>query len=138
MKYTKILLFSTTLVSLVIFTGCATQEEVMIQKGYPQAYAKGFDDGCHSGKKAGGSLFDQFKKDVNRFGKHGKYTQGWSDGFRQCEKEEEAMERQIRMNMEQQRLNEERKRNEKMDKYYLESEALRGVKYDAKLLNRLK
>jgi flagellar biosynthesis/type III secretory pathway protein FliH len=138
MKYTKILLFSTTLVSLVAFTGCATQEEIMIQEGYPQAYAKGFDDGCHSGKKAGGSLFDQFKKDVNRFGKHGKYTQGWSDGFRQCEKEEEAMERQIRMSMEQQRLNEERKRNDKMDKYYLESEALRGVNYDAKLLNRLK
>jgi hypothetical protein len=74
----------------------------------------------------------------HRFGKHSKYTQGWSDGFRQCEKEEEAMERQIRMSMEQQRLNEERKRNDKMDKYYLESEALRGVKYDAKLLNRLK
>jgi len=138
MKYSKLLVMGTLLGSMALFTGCATQEEIMIQEGYPQAYAKGFDDGCHSGKKAGGSMFDQFKKDVNRFGKHAKYTQGWSDGFRQCEKEEEAMERQIRMSMEQQRLNEERKRNEKMDKYYLESEALRGIKYDAKLLNRLK
>ena len=138
MKYTKVLLLSSTLASLFIFSACATQEEIMVQEGYPQAYAKGFDDGCHSGKKAGGSLFDQFKKDVNHFGSHGKYTQGWSDGFRQCEKEEEALERQIRMGMEQQRLNEERKRNDKMDKYYLESEALRGIDYDAKLLNRLK
>ena len=138
MKYTKVLLLSSTLAGLFVFSACATQAETMVQEGYPIAYAQGFDDGCHSGKKAGGSMFDQFKKDVNRFGKHSKYTQGWSDGFRQCEKEEEALERQIRMSTEQQRLNEERKHNEKMDTYYLETEALSGVKYDAKLLNNLK
>ena len=138
MKYTKTLLLSTTLVSLVAFSGCATQEEIMVEEGYPQAYAKGFDDGCHSGKRAGGSMFDQFKKDVNRFGKHAKYTQGWSDGFRQCEREEEALERQIRMSVEQQRLDEERKRNDKMDTYALESQVLKDMNYDTRLLNNLK
>jgi hypothetical protein len=137
MRHTKLLAIGTLLGGLALFTGCASQAEIMVQQGYPLAYAQGFDDGCHSGKKAGGSLFDQFKKDVNRFGNHNKYTQGWSDGFRQCEREEEALERQIRMSMEQQRLNEERKRNQKMDTYYLEKEALRGVKYDARLINRL-
>jgi len=138
MKYRKVVLVGSTFVSLFIFSACATQAETMVQEGYPLAYAQGFDDGCHSGKKAGGSMFDQFKKDVNRFGQHGKYTQGWSDGFRQCEKEEEALERQIRMNIEQQRLNEMREHNDKMDTYYLEKEALKGVNYDAKLLNTLK
>ncbi len=89
-------------------------------------------------EKAGGSLFDQFRKDENRFTRHGKYAQGWSDGFRQCENEQEALQRQIRMNMEQQRLNEERKRNDRMDTYALESQVLKGVKYDANLLNKLK
>jgi len=118
---------------MMIFTGCASQKEVMVQEGHSLAYAEGFDDGCHSGKKAGGNMFESFKKDENRFAKHGKYTQGWSDGFRQCENEQEAMDRQIRMSMEQQRLNEERKHNKKMDTYYLDS-----IKYDAKTLNQLK
>ena len=69
----------------------------------------------------------------NRFANHGKYAQGWSDGFRQCENEQEAMDRQLRMNMEQQRLNEARKQNKKMDTYYLE-----GIKYDPQTLNKLK
>ena len=138
MKLSKLLVLGSVLSGLIVFTGCATQEEVMVQEGYPQAYAKGFDDGCHSGKKAGGSMFEEFKKDVNKFNKHGKYTQGWSDGFRQCEREEEALERQTRMYMEQQRLNEERKRNDRMDTYALESQALKGINYDAKLLNSLK
>ena len=138
MKLLRYTVYSALLSGIVVFTGCASQSETMVQEGYPLAYAQGFEDGCTSGKKAGGSMFDQFKKDINRFGKHGKYTQGWSDGFRQCEKEEEALERQVRMNMEQQRINDERERNEKMDTYMLESQALKDVHYDAKLLNTLK
>jgi len=88
----QILLSSFILGSLLFTTGCVSQKESMIQQGYPVAYADGFEDGCHSGKKAGGSMFDQFKKDVNRFEKHDKYTQGWSDGFRQCESEQEALQ----------------------------------------------
>lgn len=128
----------TLTIGIIIFTGCASQKEIMIQQGHSLAYADGFDDGCHSGKKAGGNMFESFKKDENRFARHSKYTQGWSDGFRECESEQEALDRQIRMSMEQQRLSEERKRNERMDKYYFEQHTLDGVSYDAKALNKLK
>ena len=75
----------------------------MIKQGYPLSYADGFDDGCHSGNQAGGSLFDEFKKDVRRFDNDKDYAQGWSDGFRQCETKQEAIQRQTRMAMEHQR-----------------------------------
>ena len=138
MKTTKLLLMSSAIAGMIIFSGCATEKDIMLQEGHSLAYADGFDDGCHSGKKAGGNMFESFKKDEDRFARHSKYTQGWSDGFRECENEQEAQDRQIRMSMEQQRLNEERKRNEKMDNYYFEQHALDGVKYDSKSLNKLK
>lgn len=138
MKNTKILLMGSAILGIIIFSGCATQKEIMVQEGHSLAYADGFDDGCHSGKKAGGNMFESFKKDENRFSKHHKYAQGWSDGFRQCENEQEALDRQIRMSQEQQLLYEERKRNNQMDTYHLEQQSLKGVQYDAKLLNTLK
>ena len=121
---------------LVLLSGCATQKEIMLKQGYPLAYADGFDDGCHSGKKAGGSYFDQFKKDVNRFESENKYAQGWSDGFRQCESEQEAIQRQIRMSIEQQELTEQRKNNQLLKQRHLEHEVLKGV--DTESLKNLK
>ncbi len=91
----------------------------MIQQGYPLAYADGFDDGCHSGKKAGGSMFDQFKKDVSRFEKDSQYAQGWSDAYRQCETEQEALQRQMRISIEQQKLMEQKKHDDKIENKYL-------------------
>jgi len=121
---------------LVLLSGCVTQKEIMLKQGYPLAYADGFDDGCHSGKKAGGSYFDQFKKDVNRFESDNKYAQGWSDGFRQCESEQEAIQRQIRMSIEQQELTEQRKNNKLLKQRHLEHEVLKGV--DTESLKNLK
>ena len=138
MKTAKLLLVTSAICGMVLFSGCATQKEIMVQEGHSLAYADGFDDGCHSGKKAGGNMFESFKKDENRFARHSKYSQGWSDGFRQCENEQEALDRQVRMNQEQQYLNEERKRNNQMDSYHLEQQAFKGIKYDPKLLNNLK
>ncbi len=108
----RLLVVATVACCLGLLSGCATQKETMVKQGYPLPYADGFDDGCHSGKKAGGSLFDQFKKDVRRFESDSQYAQGWSDGFRQCESEEEAIQRQVRMAIEQQKLSEQRKSNQ--------------------------
>ncbi len=72
-------------------------------------------------------MFDQFKKDVRRFDSDKDYAQGWSDGFRQCETEQEAMQRQMRMAIEQQQLAEQRKQNQLEKQYHLEKEALEGV-----------
>lgn len=130
------LLLIVTFLSLILLFGCVSQRDTLVQQGYPLSYADGFDDGCHSGKKAGGSMFDQFKKDVRRFQADPQYAQGWSDGFRQCETEQEALERQIRMNMEQQRLYEEKKHNKWEEKRHLEREALKGI--DTRGLENLK
>lgn len=108
----------------------------MIDQGYPLTCAEGFDDGCHSGHKASGSLFDEFRKDVNGFEQDAKYAQGWSDGFRQCESEQEALDRQIRMSLEAQRLEGERKEHERQELQHLEREAMKGV--DTSSLKNLK
>jgi len=138
MKNAKIILMGSTILGMIIFSGCATQKDIMVQEGHSLAYADGFDDGCHSGKKAGGNMFELFKKNEDRFAKHKKYAQGWSDGFRQCENEQEAWDRQIRMSQEQQLLSQERKRNNQMDRYHLEQQVLKGLNYNPKLLNTLK
>ena len=136
MKKVHQLLIITAICSVIALLGCVTQKESMVKQGYPLAYADGFDDGCHSGKKAGGSMFDQFKKDVIRFQQDSQYAQGWSDGFRQCETEQEAMQRQIRMGMEQQRLMEEKKHNDWEEQRHLEKEVMKGV--DTRGLEKLK
>lgn len=115
------------LIAATALGGCVATQDAMIKQGYPPAYAKGFDDGCHSGRKAGGSLFDQFAKDVVRFDTDKAYATGWSDGFRQCETEQENALRQQRMALEQQRLIELRKQNALSQDHALEREALRGV-----------
>lgn len=112
---------------LLLFSGCASQQDTLVNQGYPLSYAEGFDDGCHSGKKAGGSLFDQFKKDVRKFESDSQYAHGWSDGFRQCETEQEAMQRNIRMAIEQKKLTEQRKQYDLQRQYHLEQQALEGV-----------
>jgi len=123
----RALIAAALVLCFTLLIGCANQKETMLKQGYPIAYVEGFDDGCHSGNKAGGSLFDQFKKDVNRFSSEKQYAQGWSDGFRQCETEQEALQRQIRMSIEQQQLSEARKRNEMQEQYHLENQVFRDV-----------
>ena len=119
MKSTRQLLFAFAVCGLAALAGCASQKETMIKQGYPLSYAEGFDDGCHSGKKAGGSMFDQFKKDVSRFEKDTQYAQGWSDAYRQCETEQEALQRQMRIGIEQQKLAEQERHNKKTENNYL-------------------
>lgn len=106
--------------SFILLSGCVTTADTMKEQGYPAAYADGFDDGCHSGKKAGGSYFDQFKKDIKRFNTDKEYAQGWSDSYRQCETEQEALDRKTRMSIEWQKMNNERKAN-------IEHDALKGI-----------
>ncbi len=105
---------------LALTASCTSEKEALLKQGYPEAYAQGFDDGCHSGKKAGGNMFEGLKKDVQRFENDSKYAQGWQDGFNQCEKQQEALDRQMQMSLERQRLNEEKK-------HKMEQDALKGI-----------
>jgi len=116
----KELFMNVFIINVLLLSGCASTSEQMQEQGYSAGYADGFEDGCHSGKKAGGSYFDQFKKDVSRFNTDKDYAQGWSDSYRQCETEQEALDRQTRMNIEWQKMDNERKAN-------MEHEALKGI-----------
>ena len=51
--------------------------------------------GCSSGRSATGPL-GQFDKDVPRYMAEPLYTQGWDDGFRQCEDVQRIDDRQAR------------------------------------------
>lgn len=86
--------------AIVLLAGCTFAEpsETMIadSANVSPAYRQGFDDGCHSGRQAAGSLFEQFRKDQPRFNSDQDYAQGWSDAFRQCETQEEVLDRQMR------------------------------------------
>ena len=101
--------YSIFVAAALLLSGCVSQRETMIEQGYPESYADGFEDGCHSGSKAGGNLFEQFREDVRRFDVDDDYAQGWSDAFRQCETEQEALDRQTRMGMEWQHMDDYRK-----------------------------
>ncbi|GEM_PF-363495 len=134
--YKPLLLMASLISFVVILPGCMSEADLLRQQGQPPAYVNGFDDGCHSGKKAGGSWFDQFKKDVNRFGKDKLYSQGWTDGFRQCETEEEAMLRNQRMALEYQKYSEQQRHNKAMESEHFNKEILKGV--DTRGLENLK
>ena len=123
MKMIRLVLLLAFVGALVFLSGCISQRDSMIQQGYPMSYVDGFDDGCHSGKKAGGMMFEHFKKDVKRFDTDSQYAQGWSDAFRQCETEQESLDRQTRMSMQQQQLTEQRKQNDLQEQRH----ALDGV-----------
>ena len=87
----KTLMIGAAAAGMLIFAGCASTSEQMMQKGYGPSYSKGYEDGCESGKRAGGSMLDDFKKNVNRYNSDYKYREGWEDGYRQCKSEEKAL-----------------------------------------------
>lgn len=124
-------------VGMLILTGCATERETMIQQGYPPAYADGYADGCHSGKAAGGDMFEHFTKNINRFSRDPQYAQGWNDGFKQCKAKQEALQKQMDSSIEQQRLMEEKRHDKWQEKHNSDSDMLKGIKYDPALLNKL-
>lgn len=72
--------------SLTQLSGCAATSASA--GGRSPAYAKGFDDGCQSGKAWQGSLFDRTRKDLSRFEADKEYAQGWTDAFQQCADEQ--------------------------------------------------
>ena len=127
-KKTLVVTSTAAVFSLIALSGCSTNTRGdMIKAGYPASYAEGFDDGCHSGKQAGGSYFDKFKKDVRRFEADSKYAQGWSDAFRKCESRQEALDRQTRMAIEMQNYKELRKRNKWEERKHFNENILRGI-----------
>ncbi|MFJ4376427.1 hypothetical protein ACIP1T_27905 [Pseudomonas japonica] len=72
-------------VAVLLLAGCQSTRQQLIEKGYPPAYADGFQDGCGSGRQAAGVMAGEFRKDVPRYLHNRQYETGWDDGFRQCQ-----------------------------------------------------
>ncbi len=95
MKIKTLLIVTATVALAWSFTGCASTAENMKAQGYGPEYSQGYGDGCDSGKKAGGSMFDQFKKNVNRYDNNHKYREGWDDGYKECKSEEKQIMKSV-------------------------------------------
>ena len=91
MKTRTLLTLAAAATLAVGFTGCASTAENMRAQGYGPDYSQGYGDGCNIGKKAGGSMFDQFKKDVRKYDNNHKYREGWEDGYKECKSEEKEL-----------------------------------------------
>jgi hypothetical protein len=91
MKTRTLLTLAAAATLAVGFTGCASTAENMRAQGYGPDYSQGYGDGCDSGKKAGGSMLDQFKKDVRKYDNNHKYREGWEDGYKECKSEEKQL-----------------------------------------------
>lgn len=77
---------------LMLLAGCQSTHEDLLAKGYPPAFADGFDDGCSSGRQAAGVISGEFHKNVARYLEDRLYAEGWEDGFRQCKALRESEE----------------------------------------------
>jgi hypothetical protein len=79
------------LLAAATVAACGSVEENLIERGHPPAYAKGYADGCASGKEAAGGMFAEAQKDTGRYGADTEYTQGWDAGLAQCRADMAAM-----------------------------------------------
>lgn len=94
MKTTIAILLATLL------TGCASfnldmDRKELERQGQPKPYIDGYIAGCASGRSPLNMNYD-FTKDVRRFANDGYYQQGWNDGFRVCEADEQRLYRMVR------------------------------------------
>jgi len=70
--------------ALVAACGCQSTHDDLLARGYPPAYADGYQAGCTSGRQAAGAL-GTFDKNVPRYASEKFYSGGWDDGFKQCQ-----------------------------------------------------
>ena len=85
------------LVVALAVTACSSPREALIARGFPPAYAEGYDDGCASGNEAGGGLLAEARKDAGRYASDSQYAKGWDDGFAECKADMETMVREARL-----------------------------------------
>jgi hypothetical protein len=79
-------------VTAMAVAACTSTTEGLIERGYPPAYADGYDHGCASGKATAGGLFDEAQKDESRYqASDSEYAQGWDAGYAKCLADMRAM-----------------------------------------------
>ena len=79
-------------VTAMAVAACTSTEEGLIERGYPPAYARGYDHGCASGKATAGGLFAEAQRDESRYqAGDSEYAQGWDAGYAKCRTDMRAM-----------------------------------------------
>ncbi|MGH6917495.1 MAG: hypothetical protein ACREJ0_07295 [Geminicoccaceae bacterium] len=79
-------------VTAMALAACTSVRDGLIERGYPPAYADGYEHGCASGKAAAGGLFDEAQKDESRYqASDSEYAQGWDAGYAKCRQDTQAM-----------------------------------------------
>jgi hypothetical protein len=54
-------------------------------------YDQGYSDGCTSGKASQGSVSDEYRRDMGRYGGSPEYAKGWNQGYAKCSGKEDAL-----------------------------------------------
>jgi hypothetical protein len=81
-----------TMITATAVAACTSTEEGLIERGYPPAYAEGYEHGCASGKAAAGGLFEEAQKDEGRYqASESEYAQGWDAGYAKCQADMRTM-----------------------------------------------
>ncbi len=87
----KIVLF---LMYSFVLAGCGPQgEQIMIQNAKSAPYAKGYGDGCVSGRSAAGNTELNATKDTMLYLNNSEYKNGWDAGYDECKFREERISR---------------------------------------------
>jgi hypothetical protein len=80
------------MLGVIALAACTSTEEGLIERGYPPAYAEGYDHGCASGEATAGGLFEQAQKDQSRYqDSDSQYAKGWDAGYAKCLSDMRAM-----------------------------------------------
>ncbi len=79
-----VLVLALILLTATLLGGCESTHQYLLAKGYPPAYADGFDDGCGSGRQAAGLDQRRIPQGRPRYLHEAIYASGWGDGFEQC------------------------------------------------------
>ncbi|MGH6903965.1 MAG: hypothetical protein ACREIR_14620 [Geminicoccaceae bacterium] len=79
------------LIMALALAACTSTRDALIVRGFPPAYAEGYDAGCPSGNAAAGSTFHSTRKDASRYAEDSQYAQGWDAGFARCQRDMAAM-----------------------------------------------
>ena len=84
------------LITALALSACNGTKDRLVAQGFSPTYAEGYDEGCSSGKAAGGGLFDSPSKDEDRYAGESDYAQGWDAGFIKCRSTMQTMTRNAR------------------------------------------
>ncbi|NIA72438.1 hypothetical protein HBA54_28005 [Pelagibius litoralis] len=121
-----------------ITAACTTEEQDLLDRGFPPAYAQGYGEGCESGHKAGGDGFSQLRKNPQRFAADNLYKQGWEDGFATCKGEETARQQEMQSILAAQNRHVEEKKRKHSWERELERDIEKALsKKDMELLKKL-